>query len=149
MQNVLQISKRIDYALRAMVYLAGAPPDRSVPFRKIAAECRLPQDFLGKIMKSLADKGLVRSYRGSAGGYRLARPAGLISFLDVVEAVEGPVNLSPCVGDPQSCAESERCRILDVWRHAQISVVDVLRTTSIESAAYSKEERNAAASFSR
>jgi Rrf2 family protein len=138
MQNVLQISKKIDYALRAMVFLASLPAERIVSFRKIAEECRTPKDFQGKIMKILADKKLVVSVRGSAGGYRLARPASEISFLDVVEGVEGTVALNSCIDDPASCPNHLTCTMSAVWQRAQAEMIHVLRQTTLEDVLYDR-----------
>lgn len=131
MQNVLQISKKIDYALLAMIHLASREPGTVVSFKQIALTCSLPKDFLGKIMKTLADRRLVHSIRGSSGGYRLARPAAEITFLDVVEAVEGPVVLNPCLESPESCGRHARCLMIGVWRDAQEHLLDVLRQTTL------------------
>jgi len=138
MQNVLQISKKIDYALRAMVYLSSLPPERIMSFRRIAEECRTPKDFLGKIMKTLADHKLVASVRGSAGGYRLARPASTISFLDVIEAVEGVVALNPCIDDPSVCPNHLTCTMSGVWMKAQEQMLVVLRQTTLEDVLYDR-----------
>ncbi len=138
MQNVLQISKKIDYALRAMVYLASIPPERIVSFRRIAEECKTPKDFLGKIMKTLADRKLVVSVRGSAGGYRLARAANAISFLDVIEATEGTVALNACIDDPASCPNHLTCTMSVVWQRAQAQMLEVLRQTTLEDVLYDR-----------
>jgi Rrf2 family protein len=138
MQNVLQISKKIDYALLAMIHLASREPGTVVSFKQIALTCSLPKDFLGKIMKTLADRRLVHSIRGSSGGYRLARPAAEITFLDVIEAVEGPVVLNPCLESPEACGHHARCLMIDVWRTAQDHLLEVLRRTSIEQVARSQ-----------
>ncbi len=132
MQNVLQISKKIDYALRAMVYLASLPPERIVSFRKIAEECRTPKDFLGKIMKILADRKLVVSVRGSAGGYRIALPASSISVLNVIEAVEGNVALNECIDDPTVCPNHTTCTMSSVWKRAQAQMIAVLSNTTLD-----------------
>src|SRR5690349_20151014 len=69
LQHVLRISRKIDYGLRAMIYLASIPQDAVVPFREIARQMDVPEDFLAKILKTLVDQGLVRSTRGPHGGY--------------------------------------------------------------------------------
>ena len=93
MQHLLQVSRRVDYALRAMIFLAGLPPGGRVTLAIVAHKTEVPRDFLAKILKQLADGGLVQSTRGAHGGVCIARPPSGISFLDVIEAVEG--NLKP------------------------------------------------------
>src|SRR3974377_615564 len=100
MQHVLRTSRNIDYGLRAMVYLASILPDSVVPFREIARQMDVPEDFLAKILKTLVDQGLVRSARGPHGGYALGRTADDISFLDVIEAGGG-------AGGPHGCPDGQ------------------------------------------
>src|SRR5207237_10562198 len=94
MQHVLQISRKIDYALRAMIHLAGLPDGRIAPLQDLASTLHLPREFLAKILKVLVARGLVRRVRGAHGGYQLGRPAREISFLAVVAAVWGPGQLN-------------------------------------------------------
>ena len=82
-----------------MIYLASVPEGSIVPFREIGRSMEIPQDFLAKILKTLVNAGIVNSVRGARGGYRLARSAHDISFLDVIEAVEGPVALNTCLSE--------------------------------------------------
>jgi DNA-binding IscR family transcriptional regulator len=82
-QHPFQISRKIEYGMRAMIFLASQPMERTVPFREIARRMDVPE---GARQGSL--------HRGAHGGYALARPARQVSFLDVIEAVEGPVVVS-------------------------------------------------------
>src|SRR2546426_12677686 len=103
MQHVLQISRKIDYGLRAMIHLAGLPAGRIASLQDLSVPLHLPREFLAKILKILTAKGLVHSSRGAHGGYQLARPARDMSFLEVIEAVEGPVRLTRCLGHQGRC----------------------------------------------
>src|SRR4051812_19179831 len=116
MQHPLQISRKIEYGLRAMVYLASIPDDVVVPFREIAKRMDVPQDFLAKILKTLVSRKWVLSTRGARGGYRLARPAAQISMLDVIEAVEGPVVVNVCQDNHDACKLSKSCTMYGVWK---------------------------------
>ncbi len=127
MQHVLRISRKIDYGLRAMIYLASVASGAMVPFREIARQMVIPEDFLAKILKTLVDAGLVRSSRGPHGGYVLARAAAEVSFLDVIEAVEGPVALNVCLDDEDSCGHSQICPMMSVWKLGQEKMLDVYR----------------------
>ncbi len=141
MQHVLQISRKIDYALRAMIYLASVPAARVSPFREIARAMDVPEDFLAKILKVLADAGLVRSQRGARGGYRLAREPAGISFLDVIEAVEGPVKLNVCLDetDHDACRVAPACTMLSVWREGQERMLEVYRRATLADLALKAE----------
>jgi Rrf2 family protein len=131
MQHVLQISRKIDYALRAMIYLAQAPADRIVPLQEITAATQMPRDFLAKILKVLTGRSLVRSVRGAHGGYQLGRPARAISFLEVIEAAEGPVQLNVCLDHKDRCEVSASCTMYHVWQQGQDRMLEVYRNTSL------------------
>jgi Rrf2 family protein len=131
MQHVLRISRKIDYALRAMIFLASLPPEAVVPFREIARRMQVPEDFLAKILKQLVDQGLVRSTRGPHGGYALARAADQVSFLDVIEAVEGPVALNVCLDGDDACEREPRCTMASVWRLGQEKMLEVYREAKL------------------
>lgn len=136
MQHVLRISRKIDYGLRAMIYLASVTPDAIVPFREIARQMDVPEDFLAKIFKTLVDAGLVRSIRGPHGGYSLARSAAEVSFLDVIEAVEGPVALNVCLDGDDACGHSTCCTMTSVWRLGQERMLDVYRQARLADLAF-------------
>jgi len=131
MQHVLQISRKIDYGLRAMIHLAGLPAAKIASLHDLATILHLPREFLAKILKILTGKGLVRSIRGAHGGYQLARPAHDISFLEVIEAVEGPVQLNVCLDHKDRCDVSAGCTMYEVWRVGQDRMLEVYRRTSI------------------
>jgi Rrf2 family protein len=134
MQHVLRISRKIDYGLRAMIYLASISRDAVVPFREIARQMLVPEDFLAKILKTLVDEGLVKSTRGPHGGYALAKPAADISFLEVIEAVEGPIALNVCL-DEDGCGKSAACTMVGVWREGQERMLEVYRAANLASLA--------------
>jgi Rrf2 family protein len=132
MQHSLQISRKVDYALRAAIYLASQPETRISTFREIAHRMEMPEDFLAKILKLLADKGLVKSTRGSHGGYRLAKPAREVSFLDVIEAVEGPVTINLCLDGRESCNLTPSCTMYGVWKLGQERMLEVYRSATLD-----------------
>lgn len=131
MQHVLQVSRKIDYGLRAMIHLAGLPVGKIASLQDLSVTLHLPREFLAKILKKLAARGLVRSARGAHGGYQLARPAREISFLDVIEAVEGPVQLNVCLDDKDRCDVSAGCTMYHVWKAGQDRMLEVYRRTSL------------------
>ena len=136
MQHVLRISRKIDYGLRAMIYLSALPSGSVVPFREIAREMEVPEDFLAKILKTLVDQGLVKSSRGPHGGYALGRSPGEISFLDVIEAVEGPIALNVCLDGDDACGHSTCCTMMSVWKLGQERMLDVYRQVRLSDLAF-------------
>ncbi len=132
MQHPLQISKKIEYGLRAMLYLASVPFGEIVPFREIAQRMDVPESFLAKILKQLVRRKLLSSTRGAHGGYSLARPAKEISFLDVIEAVEGPVRVNVCTDEHKHCSFSPTCTMFGVWRLGQERMLEVYRNARLD-----------------
>lgn len=131
MQHVLQISRKIDYALRAAIHLAGLPMGEVVPLKEIIRRLDLPKDFAAKIMQALAQGGLVRAVRGVHGGYALARSPSEISFLEVIEAAEGPIQLNVCLDDKSNCAVSDTCTMHQVWKAGQERMLELYRSTRL------------------
>ncbi len=119
-----------------MLYLASQPVGTVVPFREIALRMDVPQDFLAKILKKLVREKLAASIRGSHGGYSLGRAAADISFLDVIEAVEGPVKVNLCSDkndlDHSGCSFSGGCTMLSVWRLGQERMLEVYRHARLD-----------------
>jgi Rrf2 family protein len=128
----LQVSRKVDYALRAVIHLAEEEAnDRSCALGEIAERERMPRQFLEKIVQQLIHAGLVKSRRGPHGGYALARSAERMTFRDVIEAVEGPISLNVCVGDHPDCFLLGACGMNRVWAEGQRRVVDLFENTTI------------------
>lgn len=98
----MTLNQATDYAFRAVLFLAKHP-EEVVEAQVIAEREVIPMRFLLKIMPSLIKAGIIRSYRGAGGGYSLAKMPQDVSFLDVLEAVEGPVRLNRCLIDSSLC----------------------------------------------
>jgi Rrf2 family protein len=129
--GLMQISRKADYALRAVIYLSLQDPEKSCSAGEIAACQSVPQKFLEKIIRDLIRGGLVKSKRGWNGGYALARPSGAISFRDVIEAVEGPIAVNLCLQPDQCCEHLSRCTMFGVWNEVQRRVLDVFTHTTL------------------
>ena len=89
------LSQTVEYALRAMVYLAGCNDDPQ-PTEQIAEKTKVPAPYLAKVLQNLTRKGLVRSQRGVKGGFLLAQPPEDITILDVVNAVDPIQRITTC-----------------------------------------------------
>ncbi len=97
-------SQTVEYALRAMMYLASLG-EAAVTSERIAAHTRVPPGYLSKVMRDLVVAKLVTSHRGPGGGFVLARPAGEITILDVVESVDPIRRIQKCPIDHPDHAE--------------------------------------------
>lgn len=135
--SVMQIPRKIEYALRAMIHLADVP-EGVANGNEIAEHEHIPKYFLEKVIRDLMRSGLVRSRRGPGGGYQLSRPAETISFKDIIEAVEGPINLNVCLEDTSTCSLQPRCRMFRVWEHGQRVLLEVFSQTNLQQIALSE-----------
>ncbi|MBI2298233.1 MAG: Rrf2 family transcriptional regulator [Armatimonadetes bacterium] len=127
----LQLSRTSDYAIRLTVFLAGQPAGRPVPQAEIARTQGIPEAYLQKFLPELARAGLVTARRGPRGGYALARDGRLVSVLQVIEAVDGPLALNLCVMHGGPCERIGRCAVHRVWRIAQRQLAALLEETSV------------------
>jgi Rrf2 family iron-sulfur cluster assembly transcriptional regulator len=89
--GLMQIPRRVDYGLRAVIYLSVRDPRKCCSITEIAKQQGVPKKFLQKIIQDLMRYGLIKSQRGACGGYTLARSPERISFYDVIAALEGPI----------------------------------------------------------
>ncbi len=126
----MQITRQADYAVRAVLYLAGLNNGRRAPTSEIAREQRIPPSFLAKIVSQLSVAGVVQTSRGARGGVTLARSPGDITLLEVIEAIDGPILLNECVEDPSVCFFGDDCPVQGVWCVAQSELVQKLRMTN-------------------
>jgi Rrf2 family protein len=127
----MQIPRRVNYGLRAVIYLAGQNPEKCCSIAEIAQQQGVPKKFLEKIIKDLMLKELIKSKRGSCGGYSLARSANEISFYDVIEAIEGPIAVNACMDSHLSCDQLPRCMMIGVWSEVQNKITEVFTKTTI------------------
>lgn len=109
---MLQITKRVDYALVALSHLALHPGER-YSARGLADQYHLSQTLMANVLKRLGKENLVRSSRGTKGGYELAEDARRIPVGRVVELLEGPLKLAECV-HPGEVAEELECAVSSI-----------------------------------
>ena len=129
----MDVSRRTDYALRMIAELVESP-DGLVSVRTLAREGGVPYSFARSIQHDLAQAGLVSNARGANGGMRLAVDPREATLLEVVEAVQGPVALSPCLDaseDGEPCPNRGRCRFTSVWCNARRLLRDMLSSVTL------------------
>lgn len=111
----MKLSTKARYGLRAMTEIAksygGAPAKR----KEIAEKQGLSDSYLENLLIVLKNIRIIETTRGSNGGYVLCRPPSQITVLEIVEALEGPLDLVECVSSGKSCEKSDRCSARMVW----------------------------------
>jgi len=123
---MMELTRKGDYAIRGIIYLASQPPNKISLLSEIAAAVDVPQTFLAKIFQQFSKTGIVKSFRGTGGGFLLAEPPESITLLQVVEAVEGPIMPNRCVLKPGECERDSFCTVHPVWLQVQQQVRGIL-----------------------
>ena len=129
----LQLTRRGDYAVRAMFALSALPPGGVRSARALAEEVTIPARFVTEVLGDRARAELVQARPGRTGGYRLARAAEAITLLEIIEAVEGDSRTTKCVLRDRACrsAGGEQCAVHHVFVAAQEALLSALRAAHL------------------
>jgi Rrf2 family protein len=131
--SLMNIGKRVDYAIRALSYLAARPANHAVSRREIQEKQDIPAHFLSKIMKRLETGGLVQSYMGARGGFALKKSPSHITLKEVYECLEGPLMLMGCLDERERvCRYCSVCSQISVWHEAQRLLANYLAGVTIQ-----------------
>ena len=133
---MLRLTKKADYGLMALKYLAeqpgaGAQSPASQSAKDIAQAYHIPPPLLAKILQTLARAGLLVSHAGTNGGYALARPATQISAFEVIRAIDGPLFITSCITIHGSCDLAGHCTIKEPLRKVNDSIKELLSNIHI------------------
>ncbi|MFM7213527.1 MAG: RrF2 family transcriptional regulator [Verrucomicrobiota bacterium] len=127
----MQITRASEYAMLGLLALSRRPAGSVEMVDVLAHEEGVPTSFLGKIFQSLSRAGIVKSARGSGGGFSLVRTPDEITVLEVIEAVEGPIALQRCLETDPDCTHREGCALCGLFSEAQDRVKEVFGRTSV------------------
>jgi Rrf2 family protein len=127
----MQLTRAADYAVRVMIHLAKMQRGTRLSLPVLAAATGAPDSFLSKVLQSLTRARLVTSQRGPAGGFQISAPGRQASMREVIEAIDGPMNLNVCLGNNQACPRRQWCPAHPVWVKAQEALFDVLNKARI------------------
>ncbi|RPE81043.1 SUF system Fe-S cluster assembly regulator [Vulcaniibacterium tengchongense] len=131
---MLRVTKLTDYATVVLTVLAAQAeraPDAVLSAPELAERAGLEPPTVAKVLKPLAQAGLVEGFRGANGGYRLARPAASIGLLEIVEAMEGPLGMTECSVHAGNCGLERSCGVRANWRRINDVVIDALRGVTL------------------
>jgi Rrf2 family protein len=131
----LELTKRADYGIRAVLALAGADDDRVLSARSLAVAQRIPAGFVTQVMADLVAAGIAEGRTGRTGGYRLTDAGRAMSLLDVIEAIEGDSRRRVCVLRGDACRPDGACGVHAIFAAAQEDLLGHLAGTTIASLA--------------
>ncbi|MGH8281408.1 MAG: SUF system Fe-S cluster assembly regulator [Gammaproteobacteria bacterium] len=128
---MLKLSKKADYGLIAVKHLATHDVVSACSAGDIAEVYGISTTLMAKVLQKLARRGLVNAQHGSSGGYRLARDPKMITALDVITAIDGPLFITSCITTRGECYQSSTCTVREPLRRVNDSILQVLNTVTI------------------
>jgi Rrf2 family protein len=128
--QLVHISKRGDYGIRAVLDLAQHYGQGLVQSSEIASRQLIPEPYLDQLLVALRKAGLVRSVRGPKGGHMLARSPNQVTLEEVLVALEGPI-IMDCGEKPSGCVQSDTCAVRRVWQGIDEVTKRVLSSTTM------------------
>lgn len=129
---MMELTRKGDYAIRGIIYLAEQPQGKISLLSDIATAVDVPHTFLAKIFQQFSKTGIVKSFRGTGGGFMLANPPEKITLLEVVEAIEGTIAPNLCVISPGMCERDSFCKVHPVWAQVQVKIRQMLSEVTLD-----------------
>ena len=127
--GMLRISKLTDYAILIMVELTR--DGEMLSAHALAERIHVEIPTASKVLKLLAGDGLLESYRGANGGYRVSRQAGEISVAEVIAAIEGRIAMTECSVEEGLCSQEDSCELRGNWQRISLAVAGALQEVSL------------------
>jgi Rrf2 family protein len=131
----MKLSTKSKYGIRAMLVLATSPVGEVIMAKRIAEVQQLPETYLEQLMLILRKAELVIALRGAKGGYMLARSPKSITLAEVVEALEGPVDIADCANVPNCSAPMDACALQEVFARVNDAILGELKSATLASLA--------------
>ncbi len=129
------LSRRCEYAIRAVLYLTSQTPTAPLPVREVSRALDIPHAFLAKTVRDLVRAGIVSTQPGTGGGLSLARPADALTLKDVVLAVDGPELFESCVLRLPGCGELQPCPLHAAWVRTRERIDRMLSAATLDAVA--------------
>lgn len=123
---MLRFTKKADYGLMALKFLAEHPDHASLSAKDISDAYHIPPQLLAKILQRLAKQGLLLSHAGMNGGYTLSRKPDEISVLEVIRVIDGPLFITSCAAGSRPCDLASTCTIKEPLARVNDAIADVL-----------------------
>jgi Rrf2 family protein len=132
---MLKLSKKTEYALMAIKFMAKKSTGGSVTAKEISEGYRIPYDLLSKVLQQLTKKKLVVSFQGIKGGYSLSREPHHLTLFDIIRAVEPNYQITECLQldtGEKDCTHFDCCMIRDPLAKVQKEIDKLFRSVTIE-----------------
>jgi Rrf2 family protein len=137
----MKLSTKIRYGTRAILELASRFGEGPIELKEIARSQEISIKYLEQVIIPLRTAGIVKSARGSKGGYSLAKPPSEICLFDVVETLEGPLYLVDCIKDSKLCRRSSSCVTREIWSEVSEALHRVLKSITLDEMVRRKIEK--------
>lgn len=125
-------SKKCEYGLQAVLYMAAREPGCVCPSDEIADKLQIPKEFISKILQSLTESGIVDSKKGKSGGFLLAKHPSKIRLIDIVTAIDGLDLFNSCVLGFPHCSPDQPCPVHDKWGELRTKAYNMLTDETID-----------------
>ncbi len=125
-------SKKCEYGLQAVLYLAAQPKASVIPSDEIAKKLGIPKEFISKILQSLTESGIVDSRKGKSGGFFLAKDPSKIRLIDIVAAIDGLSMFNSCVLGFPKCSPENPCPLHSKWGELRTRTYNMLTDETID-----------------
>jgi len=126
------ITRDTDYAVRALVFIAEQKKEM-ITVRELVRNLKIPKPFLRKILQILNKKGILNSYKGKGGGFRLKAAPERIFLVDLIEIFQGPLKLNQCIFKKRFCPNIKTCKLHKRLESIQKYVISELKSITLES----------------
>lgn len=125
-------SKKCEYGLQAVLYLAAKKESPVVSAEEISVRLEIPKEFVSKILQKLTESGIVASRKGKSGGFFLDKKASDIRLLDVVAAIDGLSVFESCVMGFKNCSPDHPCPVHNKWGKLRTEAYEMLSNETLE-----------------
>ena len=124
-----------------MLELASHYGEGPIELKEIAKKENISLKYLEQVINPLRTDGLVKAVRGAKGGYSLAKPPSEICLYDVIEILEGPLDLLDCLGDPKACQKVPSCVTREIWKKVSDAISQIFYSVTLEDMVNRKKEK--------
>jgi len=125
-------SKKCEYGLQAVLYLAAHIDRENIPAEEIATKLSIPREFVSKILQKLTESGIVSSQKGKSGGFSIAKDPKRIKLLDIVTAIDGLAMFNSCVLGFPNCNPDNPCPLHHKWGELRTKAYQMLTDENLD-----------------